>query len=65
MALGANGARAVGPVGASLLVVALGSYERVFWGLTAALAVVSLGVLATGTEVAREKPAPSANPARG
>ncbi len=32
VALGAHGARAVGPVGASLLVVALGSYERVFWG---------------------------------
>jgi len=51
VALGANGARAVGPVGASLLVVALGSYERVFWVLTAALAVVSLAVLATDTEV--------------
>ncbi len=51
VALGANGARAVGPVGAALLVVALGSYERVFWVLTAALAVVSLAVLATETEV--------------
>src|SRR4029077_6060832 len=30
MALGANGARAIGPVGASLLVLAFGSYERVF-----------------------------------
>src|SRR4029077_841063 len=42
MALGANGARAIGPVGASLLVLAFGSYERVFWVLTAALAAVSL-----------------------
>jgi MFS family permease len=50
VALGANGARAVGPVGASLLVVALGSYERVFWMLTAALLVVSLAVLVTDTE---------------
>jgi len=34
VALGANGARAVGPVAASLLVVAFGSYECVFWLLT-------------------------------
>ena len=54
VALGANGARAVGPVGASLLVVALGSYERVFWVLAAALAAVSVAVLATGTDVSRE-----------
>jgi MFS family permease len=51
VALGANGARAVGPVGASLLVLALGSYERVFWLLTGALAVVGVAVLVTGTEV--------------
>ena len=51
VALGANGARAVGPVGASLLVLALGSYERVFWGLTAALLVVSVAVLVTDTKV--------------
>jgi MFS family permease len=57
VALGANGARAIGPVGASLLVVALGSYERVFWVLTAALAVVSCAVLAVGTEVGEQKPA--------
>jgi len=53
IALGANGARAVGPVGASLLVLALGSYPRVFWMLTAALALVSLAVLATDSEVKR------------
>ena len=53
MALGANGARAVGPVAASLLVVALGAFERVFWLLTAALAAVSIGVFAAGTEVSR------------
>jgi len=51
VALGANGARAVGPVGASLLVVALGSYERVFWVLTASLVAVSIAVFAAGTEV--------------
>jgi MFS family permease len=60
MALGANGARAVGPVAASLLVVALGSYERVFWLLTAALAAVSIGVFAAGTEVSRESTTPAA-----
>jgi MFS family permease len=62
MALGANGARAVGPVGASLLVVALGSYERVFWVLTASLVAVSIGVAVTGTELSRGKAAP---PPRG
>ena len=31
VALGANGARAIGPVGASLLWVGLGSYPSVFW----------------------------------
>lgn len=54
MALGANGARAVGPVGASLLVIAVGSYERLFWAFAAALVVVSVAVLATPTEVKRE-----------
>jgi MFS family permease len=53
IALGANGARAIGPVGASLLVVTLGSYQRVFWLLTGALAIVSLAVLATDSEVKR------------
>ena len=44
MALGANGARAVGPVGASLLYVALGRYEAVFLTLGAALALVGIAV---------------------
>jgi len=35
VALGANGARAVGPVGASLLLLGLGSYPAVFWALAA------------------------------
>ena len=51
VALGANGARAIGPVGASLLVLALGAYERLFWLLAAALAVVSVAVLLTNPEV--------------
>jgi len=54
MALGANGARAVGPVAASLLVLALGSYERVFWLLTVALGAVAVGVFATDTEIQGE-----------
>jgi MFS family permease len=57
IALGANGARAVGPVGASLLVVALGSYGRVFWALAASLVVVSVAVAMTGTELARREAA--------
>ena len=47
IALGANGARAIAPVGAALLMVALGGYERVFWLLTAALVMAGLGVMAT------------------
>jgi MFS family permease len=55
VALGANGARAVGPVGASLLVLALGAYERLFWALAVALAVVSVAVLLTNPEVSRDE----------
>jgi MFS family permease len=47
VALGANGARAAGPVGAALLLVALGGYERVFWLLAAGLTLVSLAVMVT------------------
>ena len=67
VALGANGARALGPVGASLLVLALGSYERVFWLLSAALACVSVAVFATRAEVttAEETPALPAVAGRG
>jgi MFS family permease len=49
IALGANGARAVAPVGAALLMVTLGGYERVFGLLAAALVVAGLGVMATRT----------------
>jgi MFS family permease len=57
VALGANGARAVGPVGASLIVLALGAYERLFWALAGALAVVSVAVLFTDLEVGSEETA--------
>jgi MFS family permease len=60
VALGANGARAVGPVGAALLVVALGSYERLFWALAASLAVVSVAVLLTDPAVRRDDAAAGA-----
>ncbi|MBI1733892.1 MAG: MFS transporter [Candidatus Rokubacteria bacterium] len=49
LALGANGARAAAPVGASLLVIGLGSYDTLFWTFAAALAIVAGGVLATDT----------------
>jgi MFS family permease len=48
IALGANGARAVGPVGASLLLVALGSYASVFWALSASLVLAGVLVLFVG-----------------
>jgi len=51
IALGANGARAVAPFGASLLQVALGGYEPVFWLLAGALVVAGLGLLAAPTRV--------------
>ena len=47
IALGANGARAIAPVGAALLMVALGGYERVFWLLATSLVVAGLGVIVT------------------
>ena len=59
VALGANGARALGPVGAALLVQALGSYERVFWLLAAALLAVSVAVLATPAEARDDETGPS------
>lgn len=51
LALGANGARALAPIGASLLYGALGSYEALFGALAASLAVVSVLVVATNTSV--------------
>jgi MFS family permease len=56
VALGANGARAAGPLGASLLHVALGGYPPVFWMLAGALVVVGAAVALA----ARERRAPAA-----
>ncbi len=47
VALGANGARALAPVGAALLQVAAGGYERVFWLLAVSLVLAGGGVLLT------------------
>lgn len=54
VALGANGARAIGPVGASLLLLGLGSYPSVFWTLAGSLVLVSLAVLIAGAGVKGE-----------
>lgn len=53
IALGANGARALAPVGAAVLQVALGGYERLFWLLAAVLVVAGAGVVAIKAERAR------------
>lgn len=55
VALGANGARAIGPVGASLLLLGLGAYPSVFWVLAASLVVASLSVLIAGASVKAEE----------
>jgi MFS family permease len=47
IALAANGARAVGPVGAAFLQSALGGYEPVFWIMTASLIAAGVAVLTT------------------
>ncbi len=45
IALGANGARALAPVAASVLWVALGGYETIFWSFAAALVAAAGAVL--------------------
>jgi MFS family permease len=45
VALGANGARALGPVGAAVLYTLLGGYRPVFWSLAGALVMVG-GIVA-------------------
>ena len=57
IALGANGARAFAPVGASLLRDALGSYEAVFWLMAALLVVAATAVALT---LRRGRPVPTA-----
>ena len=59
MAMAGNGARALGPVGASLLLAALGAYERLFVLLAAVLVVAGAAVLLTGPAAVRS-PAPAA-----
>jgi len=59
VALGANGARAFAPVGASLLRDALGSYEAVFW-LMAALLVVAATAVALTLRLGRPVPTATA-----
>jgi MFS family permease len=63
IALGANGARAFAPVGASLLRDLLGSYEAVFW-LMAALLVVAATAVAVTLRQGRAAPtnAPATSP---
>ena len=51
VALGANGARAIGPVGTSLLWVGLDSYPTVFWMIAASLVLAALAVLIAGAGV--------------
>jgi MFS family permease len=53
VALGANGSRALGPVGASLLYVALGGYRPVFWTLAGALVVVGAAAAVAGAREVR------------
>ena len=51
LALGANGARALAPIGAALLYRGLGSYESLFGALSVVLGVVSVLVVFTDTSV--------------
>ena len=60
VALGANGARAAGPLGASLLYLALGGYRPVFWALAGALVVVGVVVAVAAREAWEPAAAPGA-----
>jgi MFS family permease len=51
VALGANGARAIGPVGASLLWVGLGSYPAVFCVLAVSLVLAAASLLVFGARL--------------
>jgi MFS family permease len=59
VALGTNGARAIGPVGASLLWVAFGSYPAVFWLLAASLVLAALAVVVAGAGATRQEEQPA------
>jgi MFS family permease len=52
VALGANGARALGPVGAAVLYALLGGYRPVFWSLAGALVAVGGIVAVSGGRAA-------------
>ncbi len=56
VALWANGARAIGPVGASLMLLALGSYPAVFWALSASLVAAGAAVIAANRTARAERP---------
>jgi len=51
LAMGANGARALAPIGASLLYQGLGSYEALFGALAVSLGAISILVVATNTSI--------------
>jgi len=55
VALGTNSARAVGPVGASLLLLGLGSYPAVFSVLAASLVAAGGAVLFAATSARGER----------
>ncbi|HKA62033.1 MAG TPA: MFS transporter [Methylomirabilota bacterium] len=60
VALGANGSRALGPVGASVLHTVLGGYRPVFWSLAGALVLmggVVASTVARGAQTERAVPA--------
>jgi MFS family permease len=60
IALGANGSRALGPVGAAVLYTVLGGYRPVFWSLAGALVLMGGVVAATVARGARmERAAPA------
>jgi MFS family permease len=70
MAVPANLARALGPVGAALLYALLGGYGRLFWMLAAALAIAGVAVVMTerrstarSVPVAREQTSTAGGPA--
>lgn len=59
IALGANGSRALGPVGAAVLYTVLGGYRPVFWSLAGALLLTG-GVVAATAARGAERAAPAA-----
>ena len=59
IALGANGSRALGPVGAAVLYTVLGGYRPVFWSLAGALLLTG-GVVAATAARGAESTAPAA-----